>query len=107
MGSELPPRGSIFADPRPHGPKPHAQQRAACRTALRQRAARLRPCRTALFSLGNLAAHPRCGDALHALGLPTQLAELQPIDSTLLKYANRVAQKLDDARATETSAVGS
>ncbi len=70
-------------------------------------AAYLAPARIALFSLGNLAAHPRCGDALHALGLPTQLAELQPIDSTLLKYANRVAQKLDDARATETSAVGS
>ena len=54
--------------------------------------------RIALFSLGNLAAHPRCREALHALGLPAQLAELEGLDSTLLKYSRRIAQKLDLAR---------
>ena len=56
------------------------------------------PARIALFSLGNLAAHERCAEALRALGLPAQLAELQILDSTLLKYSLRITQKLDDAR---------
>ena len=54
--------------------------------------------RIALFSLGNLAAHQRCGEALQALSLPGQLADLQGLDSTLLKYSLRITQKLDDAR---------
>jgi fused len=54
--------------------------------------------RIALFSLGNLAAHPRCREALQALGLPAQLAELECLDSTLLKYSRRIAHKLEHAR---------
>ena len=72
--------------------------RCACRPDCRPRAALLSPARTALFSLGNLAAHPRCREALHALGLPAQLAELEGLDSTLLKYSRRIAHKLDLAR---------
>ena len=60
--------------------------------------------RIALFSLGNLAAHQRCGEVLRALGLPGQLADLQGLDSTLLKYSHRITQKLDDARSNHAVA---
>ena len=40
-------------------------------------AADLAAARIALFSLGNLAAHQACGEALRALSLPGQLVDLQ------------------------------
>lgn len=42
----------------------------------RASAAALEPARIALFSLGNLAAHRECGEALAALGVREMLARL-------------------------------
>ena len=75
---------------------PRAAAHTPRRVVTSLEAAYLAPARIALFSLGNLAAHKCCGQALRALGLPEQLADLQTTDSTLLKYSNRIAQKLDE-----------
>ncbi|KAK9831906.1 hypothetical protein WJX81_007961 [Elliptochloris bilobata] len=59
-------------------------------------AAALEPARIALFSLGNLAAHRECGEALAALGVRDLLARLvaAPPDEVALKYAQRILAKL-------------
>ena len=55
----------------------------------------LSPSRTALFSLGNLAAHARCADGIRELELPHTLEALAALgDETLHKYAERVLLKL-------------
>ena len=55
----------------------------------------LSPSRTALFSLGNLAAHARCADAIRELALGPTLEALAALgDETLHKYAERVLGKL-------------
>ena len=61
----------------------------------------LRGARTALFSLGNLAARPECSDALAGLDLPTTLGSLTShTDAVLREYALRILQKLKDRAAS-------
>ena len=54
-----------------------------------------RAARTALFSLGNIAGHRQCHDALKALDLPTALAPLEAHADTVLRdHAARVLAKV-------------
>ena len=58
-------------------------------------ASRLRPSRTALFSLGNLAAHAECRAAMAKLHLDDALRPLvNHHDGMLKQYAARVLQKM-------------
>ncbi|KAL1527882.1 hypothetical protein AB1Y20_009258 [Prymnesium parvum] len=58
----------------------------------------LGPARTALFSLGNLAAHRRCADAIRELDAQPILQMVESLgDDVLAKYSERLQKKLEHA----------